>query len=377
VFSPTEVLQSTWDRYKETYVDSTYRTIDPSRRAVTTSEGQSYTMLRAVWEDDKKTFDGAWQWTQTNLARPNDHLFSWLWGQRANGTYGVLTAQSGENTASDADSDIALALIFAYARWQDPRYLDAARLIIKDIWSKEVVEIAGQPYLAADNLEKNASSPWITVNPSYISPASYELFSKVDPTDNWMALRAQSYVLLEESVALPLGATSSAGLPPDWIRVSRTTGALLPPVSSTTSVSTYDTNFGYDALRVPFRIALDWEWFRDPAALTLLGKFAFLSSAWEHSGRLASQYAHNGVTVNAAESASMYGGTIGYFMIADPKDANAVYQQKLLTLYDPGTDDWITPLSYYDANWAWFGIALYTGALPNLAQNLPQGTFSQ
>ena len=103
-FSPTELLAATWQSYKALYVDATYRTID-KQRGVTTSEGQSYTMLRAVWMGDKATFDGSWKWTRENLARETDNLFAWLWGAKSDGTNGVLSP----NSASDADSDIALA----------------------------------------------------------------------------------------------------------------------------------------------------------------------------------------------------------------------------------------------------------------------------
>lgn len=371
LFSPEQLLAGTWRNYKSTYLDQTFRTIDKQRGGITTSEGQSYTMLRAVWAGDKDTFDGAWNWTQQNLARPSDHLFSWLWGRRADGSSGILTAENGENTASDADSDIALALLFAYARWQDPAYLAAARAIIGDIWSQEVVVIGGKPYLAADNLEKNARDA-IVVNPSYLSPASYHLFAQVDPAHPWENLRAESYVLLRASADASFSGTPSAHLPPDWIRVSRATGAI-----SAATTGGLDTNFGFDALRVPFRVALDAAWFKNPAATALLQDFSFLSTAWKKDGRLASVYTHDGSVVAPAEAAAMYGGLLGYFMYADPESAAALYRRKLTSLYDVTYGSWNTPLSYYDDNWVWFGIALYTNELPNLAAELPASAFSQ
>ena len=60
----------------------TGRTLDPSQGGITTSEGQSYTMMRAVWSDDRATFDSSWQWTKDNLQRP-DRLLSWRFGPRA------------------------------------------------------------------------------------------------------------------------------------------------------------------------------------------------------------------------------------------------------------------------------------------------------
>ena len=381
VYSPIGVLDSTWGVYKRTYVTADYRTVDWQRGGVTTSEGQGYTMLRAVWEGDKPAFDGAWQWTEAHLARPSDHLFSWLWGKRADGVYGILTAENGQNTASDADTDIALSLVFAYARWQDPQYLTAARAIIRGIWEEEVVMINGKPYLAADNLEKTSSSPTIVVNPSYFSPAAYQIFAQVDPRDDWEALRTQSYALLEESMTEPLDATTSVQLPPDWMLVSRATGKVSSPSAALTGQSTpassYDTNFGYDALRVPFRVALDWVWFGNPQAKALLSRMSFLTRVWEANHRLDAVYRHSGAPVARAESADMYGGTIGYFLIADPRDAQAVYRAKLLSLYNPTADSWIAPLSYYDANWAWLGIALYNGDLPNLTKDLPASAYAQ
>ena len=75
VFSPPQLLEPLWHSYKVTFIEpSSGRTIDPSRATITTSEGESYTMLRAVWRGDKTTFDTSWSWTQANLERP-DHLF--------------------------------------------------------------------------------------------------------------------------------------------------------------------------------------------------------------------------------------------------------------------------------------------------------------
>jgi hypothetical protein len=40
-------------------------------------------------------------------------------------------------------------------------------------------------------------------------------------------------------------------------------------------------------------------------------------------------------------------------------------------LFNPDTNTWKEELSYYDNNWAWFGIALYNNLLPNLTANVP------
>jgi endo-1,4-beta-D-glucanase Y len=366
-FAPTQLLDATWVAYKKVYIEAgTFRTLDKQRNDITTSEGQSYTMLRSVWMGDKQVFDGAWKWTKSYLHRDSDHLFSWLWGERDNGSYGVLTSQSGQNTASDADENIALALIFGYARWQDPQYLRDARDILTDIWNKEVIVIRGVPYSAADDLEKNSLSHTAVVNPSYLEPAAYKVFATVDTTHDWNALADSSYVLLQKSMAAQLDAGASSNLPPNWVGIDKTTGALVPLGGSN------DTNFGYDAMRVPWNIALDWQWFGDSRAKELLERMSFLSEQWDAHKSLASVYSHAGAVAAASEAPAIYGGVLGYFAVAEPAQAQEVYQEKLVFLYEPGANDWKQRLSYYDDNWVWFGIGLYNNLLPNLAKDIPK-----
>ncbi len=362
IFSPPQAMNALWADYKSHYLEAdTKRALDPSRDNITTSEGQSYTMLRAVWTGDKETFDIAWKWTRENLGHNNDALFSWLYGKRTDGTYGVLTNQGGATSAADADTDIAVALIFAHARWQDKTYLDAARAILNDIWTHEVVKVGANYYLASNNIETSAADDWILVNPSYFHPGAYRIFADVDTAHPWLALADGSYAFLAKVMADPLDKGTSDYLPPDWVEVNRKTGALRAPQSTALT-----TNFGYDALRTPWRLALDYQWFGSPDAKTALAKMHFLTDEWQAQGSIRTTYAHNGTPLNEAESPALYGGTIGYFSVTDPALARHIYETKLAFLFDPGTNTWKERLSYYDDNWAWFGIGLYNNLLPNL-----------
>lgn len=374
LFSPPEMLSVLWERYKAEYVEeASGRTLDKQRDAITTSEGQSYSMLRAVWMGDKESFDRSWGWTQENLARPEDSLFSWAYGQRSNGSWGVLTETGGNNSATDADSDIALALIFAYSRWQDPAYLESARAILESLWEKGVVFIRGVPYLAANDIEKSSGSSEVLVNPSYFAPYAYRIFAEVDTDRPWRSLVGSSYALLERSLEpIPGESDASASLPPNWIALDRETGALRIP-----SNSSLDTNYGYEAMRIPWRLALDWQWFGEERARELLEKFSHLSREWEEGGRIYSVYARNGSPIEEYESAAMYGGAIGHFTVANPEAAKEVFEEKLLYLFSPGENAWHTRLSYWDDNWAWFGLGLYQELLPNLAEDLPASALNR
>ncbi len=92
-----------------------------------------------------------------------------------------------------------------------------------------------------------------------------------------------------------------------------------------------------------------------------------LSSNWNADKKLFSAYSHDGAAAASIEAPAMYGGSIGYFIVEDPNNAKKIYQEKLISEYNPDTNAWVSPLGYYDDNWVWFGVALYNHLLPNLA----------
>lgn len=362
-FSKENMLRALWHQYKNNYLEpGTLRSLDKQQDDITTSEGQSYTMLRAVWMDDKETFDKTWQWTKDNLQREEDYLISWLFGEREDGEYGILTERGGYNTASDADQDIALALLFASKRWNDEAYFGDAIGIIRDIWEKEVVISNGRPYLAANNLEKTAKKSTIIMNPSYLSPYTYKVFAEVDPDNDWLGLAETSYEVAINSIEPVLDKSSSANLPADWVVLDKETGDILAPDVSTGLT----TNYSFDALRLPWRFALDYTITKDPRAKEVLDKIGHLKTEWTEKGSLVASYSHDGSRLMNIEAIAMYGGSLGYFMVVDPVLAQDIYLGKLERLYNTNESKWQTAQSYYDENWAWFGMALYLGKTPDL-----------
>ncbi|HEX7368084.1 MAG TPA: glycosyl hydrolase family 8 [Candidatus Saccharimonadales bacterium] len=352
--TPAALAAALWQNYQQHYWDAnTGQTTDP-RTNTTTSEAQSYTMLRAVWSDDQTAFQKTWQWTSQHMQR-SDKLFSWQWGKRPDGTEGILTGNGGQNTASDADTDIALALILAANRWHDAAYGTAASAIVPSIWEQEVVIIQGEPYLTADNLEKNSPAPLL--NPSYFAPYAYRIFAAIDPGHPWDELAGHSYTTLQAASQKQLGSRASAGLPPDWVQIDRATGSL-------SAAKGHDTDFGFDALRVVWRTALDYAWNDTASAKNALASFSALDDDWNHDHKLYAIYHHSGQPAVNYSSTAMYGGTLGYFSVIHPQTAKTIYDSQLAPLYDPATHRLTKTLNYYDNNWAWFGAALYGHLLP-------------
>jgi hypothetical protein len=161
------------------------------------------------------------------------------------------TMRLGTGPATDADEDMAYALVMADKQWggkgtQSKNYIDLAKTQISNIW---VNEIQSYKYVKP--------GPWADdtkLNPSYFAPAYYRLFAKLDTasTHNWGDAITSSYDVIKAS----LNATSknqNNGLVPAWCRSdgSPNGGALGPG-------QTAPTNYQYDSCRTPFRIALDW-----------------------------------------------------------------------------------------------------------------------
>lgn len=355
---PEAMVENLWIAYRDK-VQKDGRTVDRDQNYITTSEGQSYALLQAVWMDDKQTFDQVLKWTNNNLRKRDDQLFAWLWGQDKYGNWGVLEKDGGINSASDADQDIALALIFAYKRWGQNHYLKQAKKILNDIWDKEIVILQNKPYLVAGNWAKENDS--YTINPSYFMFYAYPIFAEVDPAHNWRLLKDTSYEVLIEATQSSLDKKKSGNLPPDWISINPETLRINPAVYKEKK-----TDFSYDAFRVLWRVALDWEWHKDERAITYLKSIKTLKEEWQKHKSLYDSYYHDGRPVRTYENSSIYAGVYPYFSLIHPEIAKELYRNKLARLYDSTTENFSKPLGYYAQNWVWFGFAFHTKKLTNL-----------
>ena len=69
-------LSALWSFYRQTHIRDG-RVISLDEQGVTTSEGQGYAMLRAVWSNDRDTFQSVWRWTQQHLQIRNTCKKHW------------------------------------------------------------------------------------------------------------------------------------------------------------------------------------------------------------------------------------------------------------------------------------------------------------
>ena len=91
---------------------------------------------------------------------------------------------------------------------------------------------------------------------------------------------------------------------------------------------------------------------------------------WNRQRWLAAQYRHDGAAAYGGwEDPTVYGGDIGNFLTTDAAAATSVLQEKLLVSFHRSRDAayWGDRWSYYQQNWVWFGVAMASDRLPNLA----------
>jgi endo-1,4-beta-D-glucanase Y len=200
------------------------RIVAPEQQNAITSEAMGYGMMIAASMGDKAAFD---------------KFHGYVKSQGGTGSGLMTWKNGGSGSASDGDIDIAFALLMAHAQWPSGGYKTAADSMAAAILSQDIVSniIRGGSQFQ--------SAPF---NPSYFSPAALRRFGS-----SFSAAVTANYNLVTANVS-----AGTAGIPTDWANPS--SGAPSGPGSAqVTSEITDGENgaMGYDAARVPWRLAMD------------------------------------------------------------------------------------------------------------------------
>jgi endo-1,4-beta-D-glucanase Y len=309
----------------------------------TVSEGIAYGMLLAAVMNDQATFDALWRYEQRFL--DGKGLMNWYIS--ADGTM-VL----GTGAATDADEDMAYALVMADARWGGAgslgdSYLALAKKQIGIIWQTEVDHTRSDVLTPGD-----AFADGSVINISYFAPAYYRVFGRVAGTaSDWQKVVESTYAVLARTLNAQNG-NATNGLVPAW---STPDGVPMAPPG--TGMPTWHQ---LDSCRTPFRIAQDFCWFAEPRALDYLQKISgFYASigarnlvdGYDLDGTPHPQFATGG------QQAASFVGTAAAGAMATPAYA---------TLRDDGyaataTLTLLAGSQYYQESWTALSLAMMTG----------------
>ncbi len=204
----------------------------------TVSEGVAYGMLLAAYLDDRPTFDPLWGYAKSHFNA--NGLMSW----KIDASNRVLDT----NSATDADEDMATALIVADKRWGG--YTAEAKDFVgklrhHDVEANTYVLKPGDAWGGSDQ-----------TNPSYFAPAYYKVYKAYSGDTSWDLVTDETYRMIGR-VNSKTGA-GRTGLQPDWMTAS----------GDRAGSAGYD--YRYDATRVPWRLAMDAAWYCDSRATSQL-----------------------------------------------------------------------------------------------------------
>lgn len=303
-----EVLRKSWAGYLHAFVREG-RVVRPRNGFDTVSEGQAYAMLRAVTASDREAFDAILGWTERNLSRSSktgDHLLAWHY----------LDGHVHDwQSATDADIDYAYALLLASKKWDEPSYALLAREVLSDIFRLETIHYAGSLRLLPWSRKPTDGTDVLVQNPSYYSPAQFKLFYAETGDRRWLELACSGYDLLDA-----LQDESPARLVPDWCGID-SEGETVP-------LHGYSSDYGWDAIRVPMRIALDHALFHEPRAASVLARFArFYEGEFRQLGHVHAAYAKDGRSVVYDESPLSYAAAYAALEASDSPLSERAYRQ--------------------------------------------------
>jgi endo-1,4-beta-D-glucanase Y len=319
-----QLLKKSWQFYKDRFlVDGAH--VVSNTYGGTISEGQSYAMLKALWMNEPATFDKVWQWTKRNMKRPHDHLLAWRWGD---GEFGTTKGIMQTENATDADQDIAYALLKAGKQWNRPDYSRDGLNIVKDMWRVNVEKLDGRYYLTP--------GPWpgfkeeyLTINPSYMAPYVYREFAKVDleHAAGWTQLANEVYDNLEACTNL-----TAPKLPPNWCAVRWQNVPGQPRIIFSDKQGDGARDFSYDAFRVYWRMAMDAQLSPSPwreRAQAYLKNHPFLLTYWQQHKLMPEGFTASGEPRSTETSGFGMGPLLILNHVRQPERDALLYQQSL------------------------------------------------
>lgn len=252
---------------------------------------------------------------------------------KINGCSGV----EGNNGATDAELDVAFALIIADYQWSNTsaiNYKNEAKTLISIIKNHEV---EANTYVLKPGDAFGGTS---ITNPSYFAPAYFRAFgSFTNDSAFWNQVASKCYSIINNNLSVN---NAVGGLVSDWCEASGNYS------SQASGYNKAGKTYSYDAARTPWRIAVDYVWngtseakiyskkASDFVRINLNGS-ANIKDGYNQDGTLSGQW-HNATFVGGFACAAMAGEDqthldSSYSDLSSLGEPNSYFNQTLKTLY--------------------------------------------
>lgn len=275
-----------------------------------TSEGQGYGMLATVLAAKKganthTTYNQMYAYYRAHRISSKDALMTWRQASRS----GKLKSVGSEkNSATNGDLDIAYSLILADKKWGSKKtnYKAAAKTLLKAIKKREINTTTYLPKMgnwATSSYDKSK------LRTSDLMTGYFKTFASYTKDSTWTKVAKQSQVAVKK-----LSARHKSGLFPDFIKVTGKS-IKLSAFKAYQIESAQDDEYGYNACRVPWRLAQTYKISKDSVTknalkkqLNFFNKRKKITAVYTLTGRAVHSYTNTAFTapVNFAAKTMKY-----------------------------------------------------------------------
>ena len=313
------------------------------------SESQGYGMLITVLAakhgmPTRQTFDQLVAYYLAHRVSPTNPLMAWRQkqvGQRMHSTPAEMTS------ATDGDLDIAYALILADDQWGSIGSVDykgLAQQLIRAIKQYEIDPVTQLPRVG--NWATTPATQHL-VRPSDLMTAYFRRFARYMQDGEWTQVALNSQTVLQK-----LSQQRSSGLMPDFTQVSGD-HLTIRPVHARQVASPYDNQYGFNACRVPWRVAYDYQLSRSPVSRDVTAK---MLAFFARQSRITAVYTLTGRPVETYPNQA-FSAPVAYA-------AQVMGHQRLVTRYAPSLKRVGASNAYYPATLQML-LLLQSGELPH------------
>lgn len=262
------------------------------------SEGQGYGMLASVLAAKKganthATFNDFYRYYRAHRISSKNPLMCWQQTMRS----GHLTSTGSQrNSATDGDLDIAYALILADKQWgsKTVNYKAAAKNLLTAI---KKGEINTTTYLPKEGNWATSSYDASKLRTSDLMVGYFKTFASYTKDSTWTKVATHSQTAIKK-----LSARHSTGLFPDFI-FAKGSSISLTAAKAYQFESATDDQVGYNACRVPWRLAQGYLLAKDSTSkaalkkqLTFYNKKAKITAVYTLTGKAVNNYENTAFT---------------------------------------------------------------------------------
>lgn len=344
------VIQSHFDDWKGAWYkdmgDGTARVISPNDSAeMTVSEGIAYGMLIMVYmsstqADHQSEFDKLYAFWNKYAKSGNESGMNWH--------INTQNGKADDGSATDADLDVALALIMAAKQWGNDQYMTKAKKLIDWIKSHD---------MESDGRVKAGSNWNPGLNSSYVFPAAFQLFYDVTNDSFWKTAITTNLDHMSKCQ------NATTGLMPDWCSWSD------HKATNAGQVSGGSSGFYDDATRTPWRLAWGYYWYGIKEAKAINDKIVpwLDKSTFSNANLIWPGYSLTGTSPYNMFVTSTYAGGLGLAMASadDPGHYLETVYDVLANTVGKKTPTTAKGEAYYPATLNILYMLTMSGNLPN------------